>query len=93
MMKMGETANRLDRAGVEPPAGLSWSDAVANRNWLIHQYDEIDRDITWATLTRSLPSWAKELEATFEEAAALVASDGTEPSLSTVVRKKPFGTD
>ena len=92
MMKIGETANRLDRAGVEPPAGVRWSDAVSNRNWLIHQYDEIDREVTWATLTKSLPSWEEKLGATFEEAAAMLAGAGTE-SRSTVLRKKPFGTE
>lgn len=54
MMKIGEAANRLDRAGLDAPAGVRWAEAVANRNWLIHQYDQIDRDITWATLEHDL---------------------------------------
>jgi len=56
MMKIGEAANRLSRAGVAAPEGISWADAVANRNWLIHQYDEIDRKLTWETLARDLPA-------------------------------------
>lgn len=43
MMKLGEAAGRRARANVEPPTGIAWADAIANRNWLIHQYDEIDR--------------------------------------------------
>ena len=36
MMKLGEAAGRLARAGVPPPPGLAWTDAIDNRNWLIH---------------------------------------------------------
>jgi len=75
MMKIGEAANWLDRAGVAAPKGHAWSDAVGNRNWLIHQYDQIDRAITWSTLTTSLPAWAKALQPTFEDAAALLAAE------------------
>ena len=35
MMKLGEAAGRLARANVEPPPGVAWTDAIANRNWLI----------------------------------------------------------
>lgn len=35
MMKLGEAAGRLAKAGVEPPQGVEWTDAIANRNWLI----------------------------------------------------------
>lgn len=55
MMKLGEASTRLARANVEPPPGVAWSDAIANRNWLIHQYDQIDRRLTWVTLTRDPP--------------------------------------
>jgi uncharacterized protein with HEPN domain len=50
MMKLGEVSNRLSRTGIEGPDGVSWQDAIANRNWLIHQYDEIDREIPWTQL-------------------------------------------
>jgi len=32
MMKIGETANRLDRAGEPDPDGVTWARLVANRN-------------------------------------------------------------
>lgn len=46
MMKLGEAANRLSKLGVLAPDGVEWALAVANRNFLIHQYDEINRDLT-----------------------------------------------
>lgn len=37
-MKLGEAANRLSTLGVLAPDGVEWALAVANRNFLIHQY-------------------------------------------------------
>jgi uncharacterized protein with HEPN domain len=68
MMKVGEAANRLSRLGVLEPAGVEWALAVANRNFLIHQYDEIDRQLTWLTLSRDLPAWGDSLQRLFAAA-------------------------
>jgi uncharacterized protein with HEPN domain len=57
MMKLGEAANRLSRLSVLAPDGVEWALAVANRNFIIHQYDQIDRELTWLTLSRDLPTW------------------------------------
>ena len=57
MMKLGEAANRLSRLGVLAPEGVDWALAVANRNFIIHQYDEINRDLTGLTLAVDLPDW------------------------------------
>ena len=65
MMKLGEAVGRLARTEVEPPPGMVWTDAIANRNWLIHQYDEIDSALTWVTLSRDLASWRAALAETF----------------------------
>ncbi|GAA4908786.1 hypothetical protein GCM10025789_30390 [Tessaracoccus lubricantis] len=45
MMKVGEAANRLAKLEVLPPKGVRWAIAIANRDFLIHQYDDINRDI------------------------------------------------
>lgn len=55
MMKLGEAANRLSKLDVLAPEGVVWAEAVANRNYLIHQYDDIDRRITWVSLTDEKP--------------------------------------
>lgn len=75
MMKLGEASNRLDRANIKPPVSVVWSDAVANRNWLIHQYDQIDRSLTWVTLSRDLAGWRAALEALFTQAQQALASE------------------
>lgn len=78
MMKLGEAANRLSRLAVFAPDGVDWALAVANRNLLIHQYDEINRELTWLTLSRDLPEWKRSLETLFDAADATISeeSDG-----------------
>ena len=73
MMKLGEAANRLAKLGVLAPDGVEWAIAVANRNFIIHRYDRINRAITWQTLAVDLPSWAASLQALFAEAEATMA--------------------
>jgi len=68
MMKLGEAANRLARLDVLAPDGVDWALAVANRNFLIHQYDEINRNLTWLTLSRDLPAWRSSLDQLFTTA-------------------------
>ena len=75
MMKIGAAANRLSRVGVVAPKGVEWNSAIGNRNWLIHQYDEIDRDITWSTLAGDLAEWREALATTFAEAEAFLAAE------------------
>ena len=57
MMELGEAARRLSRLGVLAPHGVEWASAVANRNAMIDQYDEINRELTWLTPLRDLPGW------------------------------------
>lgn len=75
IMKLGEAANRLSRLGVLAPAGVEWALAVANRNFIIHQYDELNRELTWLTLSRDLLEWKNSLTSLFAEAADSLASE------------------
>lgn len=78
MMKVGEAAKRLASRGIEAPAAIDWSDAVANRNWVIHQYDEVDRDVTWATLRDSMATWRTALAPLVAQAEAVLGiQDGS----------------
>jgi len=75
MMKLGEAANRLSRLGVPAPDGVEWALAVANRNFIIHQYDQIDRELTWLTLWRDLPEWKLSLRPLFGSAVETLGED------------------
>lgn len=78
MMKVGEAAKRLASRGIEAPAAINWPDAIANRNWVIHQYDELDRDVTWATLSDSMATWRAALAPLVAQAeAALGIHEGS----------------
>lgn len=75
MMKLGEAANRLSKLDVLAPDGVEWALAVANRNFLIHQYDEINRELTWLTLSGDLRAWKESLGVLFAEAQQSLAGD------------------
>ena len=77
MMKLGEAVTGCP-LGVLAPDGVEWALAVANRNFIIHQYDEINRELTWLTLSRDLPEWKRSLETLFDAAEATISeeSDG-----------------
>jgi len=77
MMKLGEAANRLSHLRVLAPHGVEWALAVANRNFIIHQYDEINRAITWQTLAADLPAWKASLVPLFQEADATVRAESS----------------
>ncbi|MBX3194756.1 MAG: hypothetical protein KF727_06605 [Microbacteriaceae bacterium] len=74
MIKIGEAAKTLAGRGLDAPAGVSWSYAAKNREKLAHHYSITDREVTWQTLSVSLPAWAMALAPLFSEAAAVLDS-------------------
>ncbi|MDQ1748761.1 MAG: hypothetical protein QOD07_3024 [Frankiaceae bacterium] len=74
MMKLGEAAGRLSKLDVLAPEGVDWALAIANRNFIIHRYDEIDREQTWLTLSADLPAWRASLESLFSQAESELTS-------------------
>lgn len=78
MMKLGEAAKRLSRLDVLAQNRVDWMLAVAHRNFIIHQYDEINRESTWLTLSRDLPEWKRSLETLLDAADAAEAPIGEE---------------
>jgi uncharacterized protein with HEPN domain len=75
MMKLGEAAGRLSKLDVLAPDGVDWALAIANRNFIIHRYDEIDRQQTWLTLSTDLPAWRGSLESLFTQAEAALTGE------------------
>lgn len=72
MMKLGEAAKRLRAMSVTAPDGIDWALAVSNRNFIIHQYDEISRPLTWETLAVDLPSWRRQLQEPITQARSVL---------------------
>ena len=62
--------------GQHAPAGVEWALPVANRNFIIHQYDEINREFTWLTLSSELPAWKVSLQTLFGEAEMTLGKAG-----------------
>jgi uncharacterized protein with HEPN domain len=79
MIKIGEASKYLALRGIDAPAGVNWSDAAKNREKLAHHYSIVDRNLTWQTLSVSLPVWEKALSPLFEQAARTVSADGAAP--------------
>ena len=75
MMKLGEAANRIAKLGVLAPDGVDWALAIANRNFIIHQYEQLNRKMTWLTLAVDLPHWKASLEPLFRQAREAVTAD------------------
>lgn len=75
MMKLGEAANRLSRLEVLAPDGVEWALAVANRNFIIHQYDQINRELTWLTLSVDLLAWQRSLTPLVVEARVTIDTE------------------
>ena len=61
--------------GVLAPADIEWALAIANRNFLTYQYDEINRQLTWITLAHDLPEWRVSLQPLFALAARAIAEE------------------
>jgi len=50
--------------------GVDWALAVATRNINIHQYDDVDREQTWLTLSVDRRAWHASLRPLISEARA-----------------------
>ncbi|HTL42516.1 MAG TPA: HepT-like ribonuclease domain-containing protein [Pseudolysinimonas sp.] len=72
LIKLGEAAKILAERGLKAPAEINWSDAAKQREKLAHHYSVIDREVTWQTLSVSLPAWAAALHPLFLEAGRAV---------------------
>lgn len=79
MIKIGEASKYLALRGIGAPQGVSWSDAAKNREKLAHHYSIVDRNLTWQTLSVSLPEWERALAPLFQQAAQTVKADGPPP--------------
>jgi len=59
---IGEAAAKLSREFHDQHPGIPWAEIVGMRNRLIHDYFEVDMELCWRTLTRSVPALMRQLE-------------------------------
>ena len=60
------------------PEGVERALAVANRNFIIHRYDEINRALTWQTLSADLPEWNASLTSLSHAADAAIGAGSSD---------------
>ncbi|MYE54015.1 MAG: DUF86 domain-containing protein [Chloroflexi bacterium] len=63
---IGEAAARLSEATKMSFPTLPWQDMTDMRNFLIHQYGDVDSDIVWDTVKHDLPLLIAELKRTVD---------------------------
>jgi uncharacterized protein with HEPN domain len=52
---IGEAAKRISEETRNAHADFPWKEMIGMRNFLIHDYDDIDIHIVWRTVTKDLP--------------------------------------
>ena len=60
---VGEAARHLTDATKEQYPQVPWQKMVALRNFVIHQYFDVDNNVLWEVLTAFLPAIRPDLEA------------------------------
>lgn len=64
-----EAAARTSMPTRDALPGIAWAAIIGMRNRLVHAYFDIDADVLWETVTRSLPPLAERLRAALDPAA------------------------
>jgi uncharacterized protein with HEPN domain len=59
---LGEAARRVSPATREALPEVPWAGMVGMRNLMIHDYDDLDLEIVWATVQHDLPDLIARLE-------------------------------
>lgn len=62
---IGEAARKVSKEA-KSALLLPWGDMVSMRNFMIHDYDDIDFTIVWETVSRDLPQLINTLEKVLE---------------------------
>jgi len=63
ILAIGEVASRTSDAGRGRAPAVPWAQIVGMRNRLVHAYFDINRNILWDTVHRSLPMLIAQLKA------------------------------
>jgi len=58
---IGEAANQIDEEFKKLNPQIEWRDIIDFRNFLIHDYMEIDLNIVWETIIKNIPLLRKKI--------------------------------
>ena len=67
---IGEAASHVSQRLQAGHPEIDWEDIVGMRNWLVHSYYNINRDIVWETVRDDLPILLSQLEAVLGQSAS-----------------------
>jgi uncharacterized protein with HEPN domain len=59
---IGEAASRITQEFRDDTPQITWQAIIGTRNFIIHAYFQIDKEILWNTLEEHIPSLIVELE-------------------------------
>jgi uncharacterized protein with HEPN domain len=71
MQIIGEAARKASAALRENHPEVPWSQVVAMRNILVHDYFGVDIEEVWAAVVRDLPDLKRKIEAILQELGGL----------------------
>ena len=66
IIQIGELVTGLEDSFVEEHADIPWRQIKGMRNIYAHDYDIIDNDIIWETITKEIPELNEKLQAIFQ---------------------------
>jgi uncharacterized protein with HEPN domain len=64
---IGEAANRIDKTSYGELPQLPWRDMIDLRNFVVHQYEDINMPTIWDVIQRDLPVVVTALDPLFPE--------------------------
>jgi uncharacterized protein with HEPN domain len=59
---IGEASRRISAETRARIPELNWKDLIAMRNFMIHEYDEVDLTMVWDTVQNSVPAIIRVIE-------------------------------
>ena len=64
---VGEAANRIAKESYAELPQLPWRDMIGLRNFVVHQYEDVNMPIIWDVIQRDLPVVVAALDPLFPE--------------------------